>query len=103
MKTLKNYLRRVIKDVIKEAISNNQQFLFNSPSIPHSVLNNFTPQKITTAYKQFKLKLDPYSNIRNTDFKFTFFGRRKFYTFNENIFSVFSFLLSMLSYLFSIQ
>lgn len=59
MKTLKNYIRRVIKDVIKEANSNNQQFLFNSPSIPHSVLNNFTPQKITTAYKQFKLKLDP--------------------------------------------
>lgn len=33
-----------------------QQLIFNKGATPHTELKNFKPQKITKAYKQFKLK-----------------------------------------------
>ena len=36
-----------------------QQLIFNKGATPHTELKDFKPQKITKAYKQFKLKIDP--------------------------------------------
>lgn len=52
-------LRDVDRRADNEAVSNTPQYVFNKGSRPHTELSDFKPQKITKAYKQFKLKLDP--------------------------------------------
>lgn len=59
MKLNRQYIRNIINSVINEAKTSSTEYIFNKGATPHTELSNFHPKKITKAYKQFKLKLDP--------------------------------------------
>lgn len=54
-----------IKRIIREALRNvlNEEMVLHHKAKPHTELQNFTPKKTFTGYKQFKLRLD--KNGRN--------------------------------------